>query len=123
MTKNIEVFPEHQTGVGNLDFLLVGDIENIGRCYFCIEIKLAHSQDLEHGLVEQLPSYMRSLRSRYGTYCVLNFKGNWFDKPKIKDNHRLDFYLHLLTKESNIPEVENIRIFIFDFAKELSASK
>ena len=58
LLSNIEVIPEHKTGEGNLDFLFIGYVEGQGMSRFCAEFKLAHSQDLNKGLLQQLPAYM-----------------------------------------------------------------
>lgn len=47
---SIRVFPERQTGVGNLDFSFVGAVQGRGICEVVAEFKLAHSRDVYHGL-------------------------------------------------------------------------
>jgi len=121
LLSNIEVIPEHKTGEGNLDFLFVGYVEGQGMCKFCSEFKLAHSQDLSKGLLQQLPAYMSVSKATYGAYCVLNYKGGWFDLPNLPE--ALDVHLNIvLTKEAS-PFYQNIRVFIFDLAKIQTASK
>lgn len=82
---SIEVLPEVQTGVGNLDFMFVGSVDGSGPSIVCAEFKLAHSADLYHGVERQLPAYMKNQRTENGTYCILDFRGRWFDEPKIDD--------------------------------------
>jgi hypothetical protein len=40
---------------GKLDFLIVGHLTNGTSANVCIEFKLVHSQDLEYGILKQLP--------------------------------------------------------------------
>ena len=119
---NIEIIPEYPSGVGSLDFLFLGQVKDHGLCKLCAEFKLAHSNDLEHGLLEQLPDYMAVSNATYGAYCVLNFKGGWFEKPALPDNKALDIYLPLVQRSSSNPVQKNIRTFIFDLAKPKTAS-
>ena len=78
---NVEVIPEYKTGVGNLDFLFMAPLKGGGLAKLAVEFKRAHANDLEHGLETQLPAYMRNIGTNYGAYCVLSFKGDWFDEP------------------------------------------
>jgi hypothetical protein len=120
---NIEVIPEYKTGEGHLDFLFVSQVDGLGICKFCAEFKLAHSDDLDNGLCYQLPKYMDVSNATYGAYCVLNYKGDWFGRPNLKDDEALDFHLNLLKIKSKNPVHENIRCFIFDLGKPATASK
>ncbi|MEY8767761.1 hypothetical protein [Francisella philomiragia] len=123
LLSNIEVIPEYKTGVGNLDFLFIGNVEGVGMCKFCAEFKLAHSSDLDNGLWHQLPKYMEVSQANYGAYCVLNFKGSWFDLPNLKNENSLDIHLSLIPKDKKLPVHSNIRFFIFELAKIITASK
>lgn len=120
---NIEVIPEQKTGEGNLDFLFLGQVDGLGICKFCAEFKLAHSDDLDHGLWDQLPKYMDVSNATYGAYCVLNYKCDWFDLPTFKDGKALDIYLDLIPPVSKKPVHSNIRNFIFNLGKPSTASK
>jgi hypothetical protein len=120
---NIEIIPEYKTGEGSLDFLFVGQVDGLGVCKFCAEFKLAHSNDLDNGLRYQLPKYMDVSNATYGAYCVLNFKGDWFDQPNLKEDERLDLNLELIRITSRNPVHQNIRWFIFDLGKPATASK
>lgn len=119
LLSNIEVIPEHKTGKGKLDFLFIGYVKGQGISKFCAEFKLAHSQNLNKGLLQQMPAYMSASRATYGAYCVLNYKGGWFNLPKGKTR---DIYLSLEPKRVVNPLCQNIRIFVFDLAKPKTAS-
>ena len=118
----IELIPEYQTGVGNLDFIFIGKIKNNGLSKICVEFKNAHSVDLVHGLEHQLPDYMRNTGSNYGAYCVLYYKGDWFNEPDFSMNE-LEMRLSICQKKSSNPLVhEGIRVIIYSLAKKVSAS-
>ena len=123
LLSNIEVIPEHKTGKGNIDFSFIGAVAGIGLKKVCVEFKLAHSGDLEHGLLEQLPSYLNVSQSTYGAYCVLDFKGDWFDKPILANDDNLEHFLNKIRLRSKNPAHANIRNFIYRLAKPATASR
>jgi hypothetical protein len=82
---SIDVIPEVQTGAGDMDFLFIGTIRGQGLAKVCAEFKLAHSPKLYQGIESQLPAYMRAQKTDNGTYCVLDYRGQWFDKPRVDE--------------------------------------
>jgi hypothetical protein len=64
--KSLEIAPEHPSGSGALDFLITGPLTNQERAKACVEFKMAHNDRLEHGLLTQLPEYMRANASDFG---------------------------------------------------------
>lgn len=123
LMSSIEIIPEFNSGVGNLDFLFISKIKNEGFAYFCAEFKNAHSNKLDNGLIEQLPCYMENKKSLYGAYCALDYRGEYFDKPKIKDDLDLTTYLEWKRIGNQSPYTDNIRIFIYNLSKPKSASR
>lgn len=112
MAKTLEVAPEYPTGGGNLDFLFTAPLDGGGMTSICVEVKRAHSDDLVHGLTEQLPNYMRSKGCVFGVYVVLDFRGVHFDEPK-----GLDIEGHL--REEGIKAgVTGIRIVVLNLGKQ-----
>ena len=107
LVNSIEVIPEHKTGQGNIDFAFIGYIEGIGIKKFCAEFKLAHSDDLENGLLSQLPTYMKICNAQYGAYCVLNFMSENDILQKYNGQH-IDFYLDRLGIDSGNPFLRNV---------------
>jgi hypothetical protein len=77
----IDVFPEHATSVGRLDFLLVGNVADGKRGKVCVEFKNTHSPDFMRGLTHQLPAYMAATGVEVGAYCGLDFSGPWLKAP------------------------------------------
>jgi hypothetical protein len=116
---SIEVMTEFKTGIGNVDFLLMANIKNQGMAKIVVEFKNAHSKDLIHGFTEQLPSYMKNTNSQYGIYCVLNYKSEYFKKPKKS----YDINLFQAKIESKNPWVQNIREIDLYLGKSQTASK
>lgn len=119
---SIEIIPEFNSSVGNLDFLFIGKLKNQGFANYCVEFKNAHSDKLEHGIQVQLPTYMENKRAKYGAYCVLDYRGKHFEKP-INKRNSLDVYLDLKKFEMNNPLADKIRTFVFKVSKPVSASK
>jgi len=124
LMSSIEIIPENKTGVGDLDFAFAEYVKGEGIKSICIEFKHAHSQDVFNGLIHQLPLYMQNKKAKYGAYCVMYFKGEWFDLPNEYDSNTLDLAFVDKVMESDKPEIlDIIRIFIYDFSKKASASK
>lgn len=118
----IEMIPEAHSGAGDVDFLLIGNVQNTGMEKICMEVKLAHSPDLEHGLFDQLPEYMRYHNAAYGIYCVLNYKGEWFNEPQFPTNELL-LHLDQRRREMQVPEDDRIRVFEINLSKPPTASQ
>lgn len=122
---NLSVQQENKTAVGPVDFAFQGVINDHIANKYCVEVKNAHSSDLEHGLFVQLPEYMRREQVSYGAYLILWSKGEWFDEPKkFNDPHSLKVYLSskMNTCEDSIVQ-SNIDLYIVDISKHPSASK
>jgi hypothetical protein len=135
LLRSVEVFPEAVTGAGNLDFALVASVRGQGPMTICVEVKLAHSADVLHGLKTQLPLYMERKRCPFGVYVVLWFKGQWFDRPTLADIERvaqktggqaptetpgdLDHFEFALRYR----EDDAIRVYVIDVSKPETASK
>ena len=114
LAKNLEIVPEYPVAGGRLDFLMSGVLKTGKIVSVCVEFKLAHSgSDLLHGLLKQLPAYMQAKGSDYGIYCVMFFKGQYFDQPVEYDKSSLQFLLH---KERIVAGHTNIRELILDFS-------
>jgi hypothetical protein len=119
---SISIYPELQTGVGKLDFLFVGYVKNKGISKICAEFKHLHANDLEHGLAVQLPTYMNNQKIEHGTYCILDFRGEWFNKPLINDDKIYTLLGKAQAKAQRIV-VEPIKIHHFHLGKLVSASR
>ena len=118
-----QIILEFKSGIGDLDFLFIAKLKNEGFAYFCVEFKNAHSDKLEDGLLKQLPTYMNNKKAQYGAYCVLDYRGDWFDQPRIKEDMRLAQYLSSVSNSLDLSLEERIRTFIYNLSKPKSASK
>lgn len=121
LVKHMEIVAQYPIAGGRLDFLVLGQIDNIGTQCVCIEFKHAHSNDLIHGLVTQLPAYMKAKGTNYGIYCILLFKGLYFQKPeKYVDEVEL---LLELDKKKIEAGLLNVRNLVIDLSIKLSPSQ
>jgi hypothetical protein len=120
----ITIHPEVQTGVGNVDFLMSGFIKDIGIKSICVEVKNAHC-DIKHGLTSQLVSYMNSKNSKYGIFCILYFKGQWFNEPlAYNDINEMELDLNRFRLgPGNFLKQENIKVVTIDLSKPKTASQ
>jgi hypothetical protein len=117
--KNFQILPEHPAAGGRLDFLISGILRTGKVVKACVEFKHAHSSELEHGFSSQLPAYMQGEAARFGIYCVLYFKGSWFDKP-VYSIHELEFQLELIRSSRGL---SNITLIFLDLSKRTVLSK
>ncbi|MGF6570060.1 hypothetical protein ABH945_002171 [Paraburkholderia sp. GAS333] len=123
LAQSIEVIPEARNSRGRLDFSLLANVKGVGIDRIAVEFKHAHSNDLEHGLLSQLPDYMHSIRAKYGIYCVLYFKCDWFDQPKgFDDRYDLELKLAELRSPTIHPVQQNIKVFCIPFTRKKTAS-
>lgn len=122
LAKNLHIIPEYHIRGGQLDFLITGTLKDYKTANVCVEFKHAHSDDLLHGLIKQLPEYMRFRGADYGLYCVLYFKGEFFEEPqKYDDADKLQIYLEDEAMKAGISN--NVRILIFNLSHQKSPSK
>lgn len=125
---SLEIVPEYKSGVGDIDFVIIGRLENDKNCKICIECKNAHSPDLFHGIEVQLTKYLINTDSKYGIYLILNFEGEWFKNPEYitKGGRTKDTKIAVwskITRSDNSMLRENIRIIELKLGKKPSASK
>lgn len=115
LIKNYELVHETSASSGSVDLYVIASDKNGKLLKLCIEVKNAHSDDIEHGLTAQLPEYMRSKSADYGIYLVFSYKCDQFEKPE-KDISILKLELTRLNK------IGNISIETFDLSMPLPPS-
>ncbi len=120
LAKNYEIYPEHQIASGNLDFYLRGTLKTGKKVDVCVEFKNAHSQRLLQGALKQLPAYMKAKNCKYGIYCVLFYKGKYFNEPKEYDFHKIEIVLNNALYMNGL---SNVRLIMFTFSQPISPSK
>jgi len=125
--KGLQVIPEHPTGSGLLDFLICGRTSANRVVKVCVEFKLAHAQDLAHGIRVQLPEYMARQATDFGIYCVLAFGPEYpADKSKFKiagfncEDAPLDMILSVANVGSGRPY---LRSLVIDVSRRAAPSK
>lgn len=77
----IKLSREVVSGNGKIDFLCSYTFQNNKILISSIELKNAHGE-VDHGIQVQLPSYMRSQRTKSGLLLILWYKGPHFNEPK-----------------------------------------
>jgi hypothetical protein len=120
----IEIFPEVLTGTGQIDFLMSGYVKERGIKSICVEVKNAHN-DIKHGVTSQLVNYMATKNAKYGIFCILYYKGDWFDEPNSFNDiteMELDLDRHRIGSEDYLKQ-ENIKIVTIDLTKPKTASQ
>ena len=120
IAKNLEVVREYPIAGGQLDFLISAPLANGSTAHACVEFKYAHSNDIVHGLLKQLPAYMKAKGCDFGVYCIPYFKGPHFQEPHDYDSIGLRM---LLEREKRAAGLRNIRTLVFDFSRPRSPSK
>lgn len=110
-----ELMHETSSSSGSVDLYTIATNTNGGFIKVCIEIKNAHSDDIEHGLKEQLPEYIRAKNADYGIYLVLSYKCEKFEKP-------LEELSSLKLRLTRLNQFSNIYVEIFDLSIPLSPS-
>ena len=103
-----------------MDFLVSGQLKTREIANVCVEFKHAHSRKLKSGLLKQLPAYMQTKGCDFGIYCVMFFKGKYFEKPEKYDLESLDFYLKNLAGSAGL---SNIRILVLDLSYPIPPSQ
>lgn len=99
----IQLSREAASGNGSIDFLASYNNNENKLLKSCVELKLAHSDSIEDGLLKQLPAYQKSQSCNHGVYLVLWFKQSGFDKPhKYYSLEELSKHLEALNQNKKI---------------------
>jgi hypothetical protein len=96
------------------------------RLLVCSELKLAHNENLEHGLTKQLPAYVRANDSKSGIFLVMWFKDEekrFFNKPVNQNKSEMIEFIKEKIKEIKNEEGINIESILIDVSIKPSASK
>lgn len=117
--KDFQIVPQAGAAGGNLDFQVNKVTEGGGLAVLAMEAKHAHASDLKHGLINQLPAYMRAVTADFGIYLILWFKGEDFQFPVDSDFNALREKLEL--KGPRAPS--NVRIMHLDLSIPSPPSK
>ncbi len=116
--KCFDVTCEPIAGNGNIDFWVVGPVENIGLVKIAIEAKKADHKQLTHGLSHQLPAYMNRMEAHFGIFLVYWLKSPSYPYPKQASYPYLE--MEVLRP---IYRPSNIRTLSINLSKELTPSQ
>lgn len=121
----IHVLRETDEGIGKLDFKFLITIRGNIPLNVCAEFKLAHNEQLEHGLTTQLPLYLKASPSRSGIFLVMWFKdekGKYFNRPANKTKSQVLKFIEEIVREINEKKEFKIESVLIDASKKPSAS-
>ena len=121
----VQVLRETDEGVGKLDFKFLVTLKGNIPLNVCAEFKLAHNEELEHGLTKQLPLYLKASPSKSGIFLVMWFKddkGKYFSKPVSQNKSQMLKMIEEAIKEINTKEEFKIESILIDASKKPSAS-
>ncbi|WP_255350290.1 MULTISPECIES: retron St85 family RNA-directed DNA polymerase [unclassified Methanosarcina] len=121
----IHVLRETDEGIGKLDFKFLVTIKGNIPVNVCAEFKLAHNEELEHGLTKQLPLYLKASPSKSGLFLVMWFKDEkeeYFKRPTNQNKTQMLKYLEETIKKINECGKFKIESVLIDASKRPSAS-
>lgn len=110
--KGVSISRETVSSNGSLDFFFQYTKENKS-LRICVELKNAHHDKIENGIVSQLPEYIKDTGNNDGIYLVLWYKDKEFDKP-TKYNTIPDLLNEL---RSSVPKNFRISPLIIDCSR------
>jgi hypothetical protein len=110
-----ELIRESATGPGSLDLFVIAPLSAGGSVRVCVEGKNAHSRDIEHGVTDQLPAYMKRKQADHGIYLVLWYQCEAFPEPREDE---IDLTLRLRRGKP----FRNITVECFDLSLPRSPS-
>lgn len=105
----IQVLRESDEGIGLLDFrFLYTNKDNIPISTGA-EVKVAHHKKIKHGITRQLPAYLQSIRSKYGSFVVMWFKDDkYFKEPKARNLEQMTEWLN--EEAQKVSDEQNITV-------------
>ena len=126
LRSGIQVLRETDEGIGKLDFKFLITIKGNIPLNVCAEFKLAHNEELEHGLTKQLPLYLNASPSKSGIFLVMWFKdekGEYFSKPINQSKSQMLKFIEEAVIGINEKEEFKIKSILIDASKKPPASQ
>lgn len=114
----IQISREVESSNGEVDFLVSFTNSQNKLLKLCVELKLAHAENVEKGLTKQLPAYLKGERCKHGIYLVLWYKCELFERPA-----KYDTLSDLEAQLNKINANKNISNLIIDCTRPLAPSK
>ncbi len=122
----VQVIRESDEGIGTLDLRCLYTTKDGYGISVGIEFKLAHHKDIRKGIRNQLPAYLKAIRSKSGIFLVMWFKDQeekYFKKPRAhKKNNTIEW---LNSEAKTVNDKNNIKVipYLIDASIKPSASK
>lgn len=121
----IQVIRESDEGAGFLDFCCllttqVGQPLSVG-----LEFKLAHHKEIRKGIKNQLPAYLKAIKSNSGIFSIMWFKdkdGKIFDQPKSYDKESFINWLNSEAESASAQMGNTILTSVIDASIKVSTS-
>ena len=119
----IHVIRESDEGIGSLDFRFSYTTKDRAPLTVGVEFKVAHHKEIKKGIQNQLPAYLKAIRSTSSVFVVMWFKdGKYFGDPKSHEREDMEKWIleqaSIISKEKEI----NISAFLLDASIRPSAS-
>lgn len=121
----IQVIRESDEGAGSLDFRCLLTTQKGIPLSVGLEFKLAHHKEVKKGINNQLPAYLKAIKSNSGIFSVMWFKdgeGKIFNEPK---RYEKEGFVSWLDEEAkNVSNVTGHKIVasVIDASIKVSAS-
>ena len=112
---NIEVVQDYNTQEGIIDFVMIGQVKNIGSSKVAIDFDEFCNKETQYILIKELAGCLEKADISYAAICLLWFKGEWYNEPKeYEDFDSADFNAKLLLRNLDYQSRNKLRIFSFD---------
>lgn len=121
----IQVIRESDEGIGKLDFRFLFTTKHGQPLSIGVEFKLAHHGQIGRGIRNQLPAYLKSLRSTSGIFVVMWFKdekSKIFKEPQKYDRLGMETWLSKEAVSVSGQNSMNISSRLLDVSVRQSAS-
>jgi hypothetical protein len=122
----IQVVRESDEGVGTLDFRFLYTTKSGLGISVGTEFKLAHHKEIRKGIRNQLPAYLRAIKSTSGIFSMMWFKdqdGRFFGEPRAHQKQTTIQWLKSEAKDISGKDNITILAFLIDASIKPSASK
>lgn len=119
----IHVIRESDEGIGSLDFRFLYTTKDGTPLTVGVEFKVAHHKEIKKGIKNQLPAYLKAIRSSSGIFVVMWFKdGKFFKAPKGYEKESMENWLLEQARVVSTEKKINISAAILDASIRSSAS-
>lgn len=121
----IQVIRESDEGIGKIDFRFLFTTQHGKPLSVGVEFKLAHHGEIGKGIKNQLPAYLKAIRSTCGIFVVMWFKdeeSKFFKEPRKYNKLGMDTWLSNEAVSVSTNNSMNISSRLLDVSVKQSAS-